>query len=188
MVTLRRARPDEAGVLTALVRAAKAHWPYDAAFLAAVRDELTVRPGDLERFVIAERDGVVLGCYGIGGTPPAGELTDLWVAPGVIGTGLGRVLWDHAVASAAGYEYLDIDADPYAEGFYLRMGAERIGESPSGSIPGRVLPRLRVWINGTRRATVRSDDEADRHREEDGGAHHVERGRDTGPAQPPGHP
>ncbi|MEU7477418.1 GNAT family N-acetyltransferase [Lentzea sp. NPDC042327] len=146
MVVLRRARPDEAGVLTELAVAAKAHWPYDAAFLEAVRAELTVRPEDVERrlHVVAERDGVVLGWYGIGGTPPAGELTDLWVEPAAIGTGLGRALWDHAVASAAGYDHLDIDADPYAEGFYLRMGAERIGESPSGSIPGRVLPRLRV--------------------------------------------
>jgi GNAT superfamily N-acetyltransferase len=146
VVTLRPARPDEAGVLTELARAAKAHWPYDAAFLEAVREELTIRPDDLARrlFVVAERDGEVLGFYGIGGTPPAGELTDMWLAPGAIGTGLGRVLWDHAMASAAGYEYLDIDADPYAEGFYLRMGAERIGESPSGSIPGRMLPQLRV--------------------------------------------
>jgi len=37
-----------------------------------------------------------------------------------------------------------IDADPNAEGFYLKMGAERVGESPSGSIPGRMLPLLQV--------------------------------------------
>jgi hypothetical protein len=37
-------------------------------------------------------------------------------------------------------------ADPYAESFYAKYGAERIGEAPSGSIPGRFLPRMRfTW-------------------------------------------
>jgi len=35
-----------------------------------------------------------------------------------------------------------LDADPDAEPFYLHHGARRIGEVPSGSIPGRMLPRL----------------------------------------------
>lgn len=146
VVTLRGARPDEAGVLSELAQAAKAHWPYDEAFLAAVRGELTFRPEEVVRrnFVVAERDGTVVGFYNVEGEPPVGELANMWVRPSEIGTGLGRVLWDHAMAAAADYEYLDIDAEPYAEGFYLRMGAVRIGETPSGSIPGRVLPQLRV--------------------------------------------
>ena len=36
----------------------------------------------------------------------------------------------------------DIQADPGAVGFYERMGAERTGQAPSASIPGRVLPVL----------------------------------------------
>jgi hypothetical protein len=39
-----------------------------------------------------------------------------------------------------------IDADPFAESFYLALGCERIGEAPSGSIPGRMLPRLRLFL------------------------------------------
>jgi GNAT superfamily N-acetyltransferase len=76
----------------------------------------------------------------------------MWISPDRIGTGLGRVLWEDALAeaAAAGFEYLDIDAEPFAEGFYLRMGAERIGETPSGSIPGRVLPQLRVRARAPR--------------------------------------
>ena len=41
---------------------------------------------------------------------------------------------------------LEIDADPHAAGFYERMGAVRIGETPSSLIPGRSLPRLRLLI------------------------------------------
>ncbi|MFD5826785.1 GNAT family N-acetyltransferase [Lentzea sp. NPDC060358] len=148
MVTLRRARPDEAGLLSALALGAKAHWGYDEAFLASVREELTFHAGDVaaRHLVVAVLDGEVTGFYGLAGVPPHGELDNLWLRPDRIGTGLGRVLWEHALAAAdaAGFEHLDIDAEPFAEGFYLRMGAERIGETPSGSIPGRVLPRLRV--------------------------------------------
>ncbi|TCT06419.1 hypothetical protein EDC22_1111 [Tepidamorphus gemmatus] len=35
-----------------------------------------------------------------------------------------------------------VDSDPFAEGFYLAMGAQRVGEAPSGAIAGRMLPRL----------------------------------------------
>jgi GNAT superfamily N-acetyltransferase len=148
VTTLRRARPDEADVLSGLAMAAKAHWGYDEAFLDSVRDELTFSPDDVaaRHVVVAELDGTVIGFYSLGGTPPAGELEDMWISPDRIGTGLGRILWQDAMAAAAsaGFEHLDIDADPFAEGFYLRMGAERIGEVPSGSIAGRTLPRLRV--------------------------------------------
>ncbi|GAB2821133.1 GNAT family N-acetyltransferase [Lentzea nigeriaca] len=148
MVTLRRARPEEAGVLSEVAQAAKAHWGYDEAFLEAVREELTYSPDEVARrhMVVAELDGAVIGFYSVDGEPPSGELGNLWLRPDRIGTGLGRVLWEHLIsnAAAAGYEHLDIDAEPFAEGFYLRMGAERIGETPSGSIPGRVLPQLRV--------------------------------------------
>jgi hypothetical protein len=35
---------------------------------------------------------------------------------------------------------------PNAEGFYRKMGAERVGETPSGSIPGRMLPLMQVRV------------------------------------------
>jgi len=35
-----------------------------------------------------------------------------------------------------------LDADPGAEPFYARFGARRTGEVPSGSIEGRMLPRM----------------------------------------------
>jgi len=51
---------------------------------------------------------------------------------------------DHA--RCLGYELLTIDADPYAEAFYVHGGAVRSGETPSGSIPGRMLPRLELAV------------------------------------------
>lgn len=143
---IRPARPDEASELSALALRSKAYWGYDRAFLERCRDELTLRPDQVAtlRTAVAELAGRVVGFVTIEGDPPAGEIGSLFVEPDVIGSGAGRALWDHAVgvARAAGFARLLIAADPGAEGFYLRMGALRRGEVPSGSVPGRVLPRL----------------------------------------------
>ena len=46
------------------------------------------------------------------------------------GQGIGAALWEHAMerATALGATLLEIEADPNAEGFYLKMGATTIGE------------------------------------------------------------
>ena len=47
-----------------------------------------------------------------------------------------------AITRAAGGTALTIAADPNAVGFYQRAGAREVGEVPSDSIAGRVLPLL----------------------------------------------
>ncbi len=149
-VTLRRARPDEASMLSDLAVAAKGFWGYDEAFIESCRAELTFSTDDLARrhFVVADLGGLVAGFYSVDGEPPVGELGNMWVRPSDIGTGVGRAMWHDAMAAAAaaGFEYLEIGAEPNAEGFYRKMGAVRVGEMPSGSIPGRMLPLLRVRV------------------------------------------
>ncbi len=154
---LRPARPGEAGLLSALALRSKGHWGYDDAFLAACREELTIRPADVaaRRVTVATesggdgRNGTVLGFCTLDGEPPVAELGQMFVDPPHIGRGVGGLLWRHAVAraAAAGIGTLTIDADPFAEGFYLAMGAVRVGGVPSGSVPGRVLPRLEFAVS-----------------------------------------
>ncbi|MFF9318795.1 GNAT family N-acetyltransferase [Streptomyces sp. NPDC014735] len=143
---LRPARAHEAGLLTELALESKGYWDYDEAFLAACRDELTLIPADVERrrTTVAEEDGRVLGFTTLDGIPPEGALGMMFIAPGAIGRGIGRRLFEHTAAEARrlGFARLTIDADPNAEPFYRAMGAVRIGETPSGSIPGRVLPLM----------------------------------------------
>jgi GNAT superfamily N-acetyltransferase len=73
------------------------------------------------------------------------ELEHMWVSPGWIGSGVGRLLFEHAMGIAASREAhsVEIEADPNAEGFYLRMGARRVGEN-AYEIEGhrRVLPLM----------------------------------------------
>ncbi|MBF9068769.1 GNAT family N-acetyltransferase [Streptacidiphilus fuscans] len=138
-----------------MVLRSKAHWGYDAAFIDACRDELTLSADDLTRrhVMVAERGGHAVGIAALGeGEPPEGALDLLYVDPSAIGQGVGGLLFAQAcaVARAAGFSRLTIDADPHAEAFYLSRGAVRIGESPSGSIPGRMLPLLAVELDGRR--------------------------------------
>ncbi len=65
-----------------------------------------------------------------------------------MGKGLGRILFDTIAkhARSLGFTSLNIHSDPYAEAFYLHMGAKKVGDLPSGSIPGRTLPLLEVAL------------------------------------------
>lgn len=129
MVKVRAARPAEAEDLTGLVMRSKAHWGYDAAFLAACAPELRIRAGDVtaRRIVVAENGrGEVLGLASLEGTPPVAALGLLFVEPSAIGRGVGRLLYRDALRRAVdlGVRRLWIDSDPHAAGFYRAMGAE----------------------------------------------------------------
>ncbi len=146
---VRPARADEAGALSDLALRSKGHWGYSQEFLDSCRDELTVSPAWCEtgRVLVAD-DGDLLGFVAIDGEPPDGELAHLFVEPAAMGRGLGGLLTSAALDLAArlGMDSLHLDADPHAEAFYTRLGARRVGESPSGSIVGRVLPRMALAV------------------------------------------
>jgi Acetyltransferase (GNAT) domain len=118
--------------------------------MAACRDELTIDPGDVaaKRVVVAEDGHGVRGVASLVGSAPAGELGLLFVDPQAIGSGVGRALYHHVLATARelGFTELRIEADPNAEPFYRAMGARPAGTGPSGSVPGRELPLLEVAL------------------------------------------
>jgi GNAT superfamily N-acetyltransferase len=149
-VLIRPARATEAGILTDLALRSKAYWGYDARFLEACRDELTVAANEVtrRRAMAADRDGHILGFTTLEGEPPTGVLGMMFVDPQAIGHGIGRLLFEHTIAAGRdlGFTQLTIDADPNAEPFYRAMGAVRTGNVPSGSIAGRVLPQMVVTI------------------------------------------
>lgn len=80
--------------------------------------------------------------------PPAAELEKLFVCPDRMERGIGRILFEWAVAAARQGEcdVLTVASDPGAAAFYRRMGCRDSGEAPSGSIPGRTLPRLKLIL------------------------------------------
>jgi GNAT superfamily N-acetyltransferase len=76
------------------------------------------------------------------------ELEHCWVQPARIGHGVGARLLAHAVTTcrAAGASTLRIASDPFAEGFYRRMGARPAGTVPS-TPRGRTLPLLTLPVH-----------------------------------------
>jgi len=146
-IEFRSARPDEAPLISDLAVRSKAHWGYGDDFMDAIRDELTYSPQVCASgtMVVAERSGRLLGFYRLIEGVPESRLESLFVDPPAIGTGVGQALLERALlaAQALGARTVALEADPNAESFYAKFGAVRIGEIPSASIPGRVLPHMR---------------------------------------------
>ena len=146
--------------LTAIALAGKRHWGYPDAWLEAWHESLTITPDSVATntvFCAEDETGRIVGFYTLERDGDRLRLENLFLTPGLIGHGLGRQLFDHAVRSARelGVAELLIESDPHAEGFYLRMGAQRFGEVVS-SLTGtdRVIPLLRyVTMNTPRQAT-----------------------------------
>lgn len=147
---IRPARPDEIQDLSDLCLRSKAHWPYDAVFIEACRDELTVHASDIEQHAlrVAELAGRPVGVIKLVSTANSVDLDLLFVDPDYIGEGIGRALleWGIDFARAQGFHSMTTVADPYAESFYALMGFEKTGEAPSGSIPGRTLPAMELSL------------------------------------------
>ncbi len=146
--TIRPARPDEAAYLTELTMRSKAHWGYDADFLAACRPGLTITADYIASHpvYVADDDGTIIGFYSLAEEIPGQqvELDFLFIAPEAIGKGAGKRLWQHAVTNARrhGYCLMSIVADPNAEAFYRHMGAVTVGVVLSEAKVGRTLPLL----------------------------------------------
>lgn len=150
MLVIRPARDVEVGLLSDLAMRSKAHWGYDADFLKACRAELTLDPTRLESesIWVATQDDVIVGFSALLVDDGGAQMTDLFVDPAHIGAGVGRALWDHTIEAGRirGVVRIRVEADPHAEEWYLRRGAVRVGETPSGSIPGRMLPLLEYYV------------------------------------------
>jgi GNAT superfamily N-acetyltransferase len=150
VIQLRDALQNELSSLDELCLRSKAVWGYDAAFMAACRDELTLHPAELRttHLQVAERDGAIVGLAQVRIIGKEADLMKLFVEPAQLKSGVGRLLFEWATAKARrlGAVRMIIEADPGAVAFYERMGARHAGFAPSQSIAGRMLPRLRVEL------------------------------------------
>ncbi len=149
-VQIRRAKLDEVSRLTALALVSKAVWGYDEAFMEKCREELTITVGYIRscEVFVAILDEQIAGFYGLTVEESNGVLDYLYVSPKWLKQGIGRKLWEHLrhTAQSLNVKTISIDAEPHAENFYRAMGAERVGLTPSGSIPGRFLPLLQLTV------------------------------------------
>jgi len=147
VLTIRRARAADAAPLSDLAMRSKAIWGYDEAFMEACREELATTVESIlgNEIWLAAKGEAAAGFYElIAGPDGHGEIRMCFVAPGFLRQGIGGRLWAHLERRARfhGIDRLGLDADPNAVPFYQAMGMAIVGEAPSGSIAGRMLPRM----------------------------------------------
>ncbi|MBI5930227.1 MAG: GNAT family N-acetyltransferase [Chloroflexi bacterium] len=148
--SIRGATPDEADFLTELMRRSKAYWGYTAKWMAAVRDTMQITADQIathEVFVLEAGDQTVGFCH-FYKRPDAIYLEDLFIDPTFIGQGYGKILFQHVIhlAQTWGFEKIIFEADPNAEAFYRKMGAEIIAYHPSPLFEDRLLPQMQYSI------------------------------------------
>lgn len=97
---------------------------------------------------VVETDGKLVGIVHVVAEKPDASLEKLFVDPAYLRSGIGRTLYEWAIARArsVGASALMIASDPCAAPFYRKMGAMDAGEIASGSIAGRVIPLLRAPV------------------------------------------
>ena len=145
MAAVRPAQAGEAERLSALCVRSKAHWGYDAAFMALSAPSLRVKESDIvdgRVLVAVDAAGQPIGVASVVADGSLADLDMLFVDPPAIGQGAGRALFDAAagLARRLGGLRMTILADPHAASFYERIGARYLRHAPSDAIPGRTLP------------------------------------------------
>jgi len=151
---IRIALPGEAEILTEIAFAAKRTWKYPESYFEIWKDELTITNEYINNNIVfvAETDNQVVGFYSIVVIQKdfmAGNvlvkkgfwMEHLFINPSFQKRGIGRMLMEHALnyCEENWIDELKIFVDPHAAGFYEKMGATFIENSPS-SIEGRAIP------------------------------------------------
>lgn len=159
VIRLRPARPDEAEALTELSMRSKRSNGYDQAFMDSCRAELTVTAAGMEagEYWVAEADQICGMVCLQAAEDGWGEVHAFFIDPEFQRRGIGRLLWSKLLerAETFGMKGLYLDADPAAVPFYCAMGFTVTGEVPSGSIAGRMLPRMTIELERMRQGRTR---------------------------------
>jgi ribosomal protein S18 acetylase RimI-like enzyme len=151
MMIIRRALPDEAGILSRVAFAAKRHWGYPERWMKLWKPQLTFPPAYFEENEswAAEVDHTPIAFYTLLEKDGSAWLENLWVSPEFIGKGVGkRLFWDALErCRQRGYKSLRLEADPNAMGFYEKMGMKKLGERVS-EVEGRprILPVMEIQL------------------------------------------
>ena len=147
---IRDAQPGEAGALTQLARASKASWGYPQEMVKAFEAELTVSETAIveDTVAVCASGDEILGFYRLIVEGEEAEVADCFVSPAAQRQGVGAALMAHLLerAKSAGAKRIELQSDPYAEGFYAAMGFTTFSRSESDSIPGRYLPLMEMTL------------------------------------------
>ncbi|MBN1927081.1 MAG: GNAT family N-acetyltransferase [Prolixibacteraceae bacterium] len=160
-ILIKKAKKTDHNILTSIAFSAKRHWNYPEHYYELWKDELTLSEKYISKNTVYKACYLdkILGFYSIVENEKdfySGEvfvekgfwLEHIFILPEYHKMGIGSLLIKHAkqLSKKKGIESLKIFVDPYASGFYDRIGAKHIYDSAS-SIPGRKIPVYLLKIN-----------------------------------------
>ena len=149
-----RAQDYDCDILTEIAFASKRHWNYPNSYYDLWKDELTISMNYINHNIVykAQFGDLILGFYSIVENKSDVDsveifvkkgfwLEHIFIKPDYHKIGIGSLMIEHAkqISKNIGISDLLIFVDPYAKGFYDKMGADYLYDSKS-SIPGRLIP------------------------------------------------
>ncbi len=137
--------------INGLLLLSKSYWGYDNEFLDCFMKKFGITTGYMMQHVLRlfYVDDCLAGFFNFGfNAENLFELDNFFLHPHFIGKGLGRELWEACCQEARkqGKNEFIVWSEPHAEGFYLKMGCEKIGVRLSPMMPNRYPPVLRYKI------------------------------------------
>ncbi|WP_017728458.1 GNAT family N-acetyltransferase [Halalkalibacterium ligniniphilum] len=145
---IRKAKPKDSDTLSNLAYKSKSYWGYSKDFLKRSKDDLTVTGEYIEQnpVYLMEKDNKIVAFYNF--EVKNKKLEALFIDPDYIGKGIGKLLWLDLLGKAKelNIKEFTLDSEPNAEGFYLKMGANKIGYTSSTVFPNRNLPLMKVKV------------------------------------------
>jgi len=148
---IRRAEIVEVKELTDLIMRSKQSNGYDDDFMEACREKLEVTPEQLNEseFLVAEKDKLCgCACLSVDKNSNSAEVASFFIDPDYKRQGVGQLLCERLLhrARERDLQLLHLDADPFAVPFYAKQGFTIIRQTPSGSIPGRTIPHMELYL------------------------------------------
>lgn len=157
---IRPASRQNAHSLTRVANASKRHWHYPDHYYEIWKDELTITPDYIAEntvYVLEENKNIIAFYSLVTLTKDLRFKSDIlekgtwldhmFIAPDHIGRGMGRFLFDHLYRWCRSRDIFQVRllADPYAAGFYRKMGCKYVRQVPS-TIPGRTTPLYEITV------------------------------------------
>jgi GNAT superfamily N-acetyltransferase len=160
-ILIAKASEIDAVTLTDIAFAAKRCWNYPELYYELWKNELTITSDYINRNMVynAICQGSIIGFFSL--VEVKSDFYDgkvlvkkgfwldhIFVNPGFHKMGIGRKLIDHVkqVSKKSGISNLLIFVDPFAKGFYDKIGADYLCDSKS-SIEGRMIPVYRLNVS-----------------------------------------
>jgi N-acetylglutamate synthase-like GNAT family acetyltransferase len=139
-VKIAKARVQLLSEINALIAASKSHWDYPLEYLQQALPLLAINADYLEKnlaFEILNSSGNIEGFFAVSNTKGEWHLDHLWISPACFGQGYGRTACEYLfkLGEEQSWQELFVLPDPFAEGFYKKVGFMNTGIRVPSRVP-----------------------------------------------------